>query len=392
MKKPIVWIFALTMTVCATLVLSLSCISFSLQNTALKNEVGDLNNKNSELNKQVQDLNNVIGDLQETVDFFEDQVALITYEVDGQVWKIDVAQVGEKIELPVAPDTATEIFNGWKVEGDDKVYAGTYEATAGVKFVADMFNPTEVKGSWQPMEWNGNNNFSSSDVWTDGVNQYIGLNYRLNKATNTWEEMTWNWEGEALSSLTANFVWTDGQNCYYSNNENQYVLDMETNTWKSMQWNGLSNFRGDYVWEHAGKIYYSYTSHVFYSLDSSTHTWTDMNWDITTNFDGNNVWSNGMNCYYSSGSSQYKVDFENKKLISVTWTGVNSFSGSDIWTDGSNYYYSYENDHYVASIASTKWTKLDWSSEGRVFGNSIWTDGTNYYYSSGSNQYVFVKA
>ena len=108
MKKPIVWIFALTMTVCATLVLSLSCISFSLQNTALKNEVGDLNNKNSELNKQVQDLNNVIGDLQKTVDFFEDQVALITYEVDGQVWKIDVAQVGEKIELPVAPDTATE--------------------------------------------------------------------------------------------------------------------------------------------------------------------------------------------------------------------------------------------------------------------------------------------
>ena len=396
MKKPIVWIFALTMTVCATLVLSLSCISFSLQNTALKNEVGDLNNKNSELNKQVQDLNNVIGDLQETVDFFEDQVALITYEVDGQVWKIDVAQVGEKIELPVAPDTATEIFNGWKVEGDDKVYAGTYEATAGVKFVADMFNPTEVKGSWQPMEWKGNNDFYGYDVWTDGVDQYLGFDYRLNKATNTWETITWNWEGQQ-QSYTRNFVWTDGVEYFYSCYDGQYVLDRETHTWKIMEWNlnGIDsqNFLGEHIFNFQGKSYYLYQK-LFYVLDVATHTWENMNWELSENYYGNQVWINGNTAIcYLNYQGQLKIDFVNKKFVPLNMEGLDeSFYGARyIWSDGEYNYLTQNEETYWLNSATTKWTKLDWNWNIRN-GNLIWTDGTNYYYSLYSDHYVFVKA
>ncbi len=402
MKKPIVWIFALTMTVCATLVLSLSCISFSLQNTALKNEVGDLNNKNSELNKQVQDLNNVIGDLQETVDFFEDQVALITYEVDGQVWKIDVAQVGEKIELPVAPDTATEIFNGWKVEGDDKVYAGTYEATAGVKFVADMFNPTEAKASWQPMEWNGQTNFQGYHVWTDGVDQYLGLDYRLNKATNTWESITMNWEGEALNHVEVKYIWTDGVNCYLSMGNSQYVLDRETLTWKIMEWNlngfDLNIFYGDRVFNYQGKTYFAYNtgSQYFYVLDVATQTWENMNWtfDPYSNYwlDGDKVFILGDTCYVYR-SYYARVDFENKKLVPVQFSGIDySMQADCFWTDGKNCYFTYYGKNYFINKGSLNLTEITWDVEGVEYGNCIWTDGTNLYHSDGSNQYVFVKA
>ncbi len=404
MKKTVVWIFVLTMTICATLVLSFSCISISLQNSILKNEVGDLNNKNSELNKQVQDLNNVIGDLQETVNFFENQIALITYEVNGQVWKIDVAQVGEKIELPVAPDTATEIFNGWKVEGDDKVYAGTYEATAGVKFVADMFNPTEIKGSWQPMEWKGVTEPYGGSIWTDGVDLYFGFDYRLDKATNTWEPITMNWEGETPEFYTFNnCCWTDDINCYFSQNEeNQYVFDRETLTWKTMEWNlnGIDAryFSGDYIFKYQGKIYYAYTASgynsYFYVLDVATHTWQNMNWTFEGNYlDGNNVVIIGDICYGKYYDS-YRIDFDNKKLVTVNFTGdyTGTVNKNNLWTDGEHYYVNDNNKTYFLNPGALYFTEITWDVDGVEYGNCIWTDGTNCYYSSGSNQYVFVKA
>ena len=56
------------------------------------------------------------------------------------------------------------------------------------------------------------------------------------------------------------FIWTDGDNIYYSYESNHYVLDKSTSTWVSKTWNGIkiSKLTGDNVWTDGDNIYYSY--------------------------------------------------------------------------------------------------------------------------------------
>ena len=54
----------------------------------------------------------------------------------------------------------------------------------------------------------------------------------------TWETKTWN----GLTNFTVANIWTDGVNTYYSNSNNQYVLNGDT--WETKTWNGLTSFVG----------------------------------------------------------------------------------------------------------------------------------------------------
>ena len=55
------------------------------------------------------------------------------------------------------------------------------------------------------------------------------------------------WSG-GLTSFNGQYIWTDGDNIYFSNYSDQYVLDKSTSTWSTKTWNNKpSSLSGDYI-------------------------------------------------------------------------------------------------------------------------------------------------
>ena len=85
----------------------------------------------------------------------------------------------------------------------------------------------------------------------------VGSNIRLTKSAggvckpclnmvikNTWVEKSWS----GLTSFSGAYIWTDGDNVYYSNGTiKQYVLNKSTSTWTAKTWSGLTSFYGQYI-------------------------------------------------------------------------------------------------------------------------------------------------
>ena len=96
------------------------------------------------------------------------------------------------------------------------------------------------------VEFNGSEvdvvEFNGVEVWR-----------KAHPISDNWITKTW----IGLTEFGGNRVWTDGDNIYYSNNSEQYVLDKSTSTWAEKTWTGLTSFRGDYVWTDGDNIYYS---------------------------------------------------------------------------------------------------------------------------------------
>ncbi len=124
---------------------------------------------------------------------------------------------------------------------------------------------SELTGELQPKTWSGLTSFYSNYVWTDGENIYYSFDssnqYVLNKSTSTWNTKTWN----GLSSINGYCIWTDGKNIYYSNTVDnaQYVLDKSTSTWSAKTWTGLTSFSGYYIWTDGENIYFSNSSNQY---------------------------------------------------------------------------------------------------------------------------------
>ena len=253
-------------------------------------------------------------------------------------------------------------------------------------------------GTWSTKTWTGLTSFYGSNLWTDGENVYYSSssnNYvfdSVNENTNglvksdgtidtntyvqasdlsnyieksateglvmndgsidtskhvhlqptgysglTGEVQAKTWNGYTPSG--GQYIWTDGENIYYSQNNNQYVLDKSTSTWNTKSWNSSIYPHGTYIWTDKENIYYS-NSNLQYVLDKTTSTWSEKTWSGLTNFDGNRIWTDGENIYYSSSSTQYVLNKSTSTWSAKTWTGLTSFSGNYIWTDGDNIYYS----------------------------------------------------
>lgn len=76
------------------------------------------------------------------------------------------------------------------------------------------------------------------------------INAYVLRPNDLWESM--NWKG--LSNFYGSNIWTDGDNIYYSDNSNQYVLDKSTRTWTPKTWNGISSFSGKLIWKDGDNI------------------------------------------------------------------------------------------------------------------------------------------
>ena len=245
---------------------------------------------------------------------------------------------------------------------------------------------SELTGELQAKTWIGLTSFSGYYIWTDGDNIYYSKDddqYVLNKSTSTWSTKTW-----GGFSFDRGYVWTDGDNIYYSKGNKQLILDKSTSTWSKKTWSGLTNFSGVHIWTDGDNIYYSGSSEQ-YVLDKSTSTWSAKTWSGLTRFQGLYIWTDGDNIYYSNDSTQYVLDKSTSTWSAKTWTGYTSIRGNCIWTDGDNIYYSYDSEHYVLDKSTSTWSTKTWSGMSSFYGSSIWTDGDNIYYSSGSDQYIF---
>ena len=254
------------------------------------------------------------------------------------------------------------------------------------KFISDDYE----KGLL-PKTWDGLTSFNGKYIWTDGDNIYYSSSssqYVLDKTTSTWSPKAWS----GLTSFNIDNIWTDGDNIYYSYYSTQYVLDKATSTWNTKTWSGSSPYDGKRIWTDGDNIYYSNESNQ-YVLDKTTSTWNPKTWSGYIPFGGKYIWTDGVNVYYSSNLNQYVLDKATSTWNSKYWSGLPAFNGGDnIWTDGENIYHSNSSQQYVLNKSTSTWSTKTWSGLDSFYGSSIWTDGENIYYSYGSNQYVLDKA
>ena len=108
----------------------------------------------------------------------------------------------------------------------------------------------------------------------------------------TWESKTWN----GMTSFSGNGIWTDGENIYYSNSTNHYVLNRETSTWEPKTWNGLTSFGGEHIWTDGTDIYYSYGTNQ-YVLNRETSTWESKTWNRLSKIYKDGIWTDGEYIY-----------------------------------------------------------------------------------------------
>ena len=245
---------------------------------------------------------------------------------------------------------------------------------------------------WEAKTWSGMTSFYGREIWTDGDNIYYSNNsnqYVLNKATSTWTTKTWT----GLTNFYGEYVWTDGDNIYYSDGTTQKVLNKSTSTWSNKTWTGLINFSGYYVWTDGDNVYYSSGSDQ-YVLNKSTSTWNVKTWNGWSEISGDYIWTDGNNIYYSwpvepGDNQQYMLNKNTSTWSEKIWTGipVNELDGHEIWTDGDNIYYSYGTYQKVLNKTTSTWSNKTWTGLINFSGYYVWTDGSNIYYSNSTSHY-----
>mgnify|MGYP003180997660 CR=1 FL=1 len=262
----------------------------------------------------------------------------------------------------------------------------------------------EVPGNtWAKKEWANPENLRIDGIWTDGENVYYSYDdeqYQLDKSTSTWKPKIWN--GKLTKFRGAN-IWTDGENIYYSdldlttNKPRNYKL-IDDSKWEETSLDGLKDvldkgqLYSEDIWTDGETVYYSHGADQ-YKLDKAASKWSTQSWgDGFTPGNGKYIWTDGENVYYSSDYNQYQLNkTTNPSWSKKTWYGVTTrFWGTDIWTDGKNIYYSYQTpdqtqQHQLVDKTNGTWSDKTWDGFSPAWGSCVWTDGTNVYYSHYAN-------
>ena len=236
--------------------------------------------------------------------------------------------------------------------------------------------------------------YSAFYIWTDGENSYYSYDkshFIFNKTTFSWDEVTWN----GLESLWGSCVWTDGEDIYYTTNTYSYVLNKETSTWEIKTWNGLEFFDGSRIWTDGENIYYSKKGEQQYVLNKETDTWEEKTWGGFSDIHARYVWSDGENFYYSEATHQYILNKETSTWSVSCFATQPYFHGDVIWTDGENVYYSSYTSQQILSkktntLKEKTWSGIDKFSAGFSSETGVWTDGENHYLTTKYQTYKFV--
>lgn len=259
----------------------------------------------------------------------------------------------------------------------------------------------KATSTWYTKQWYGLPSIlelHAAFIWSDGDNIYFSLGaqqYVLDKATSTWSAKTWS----GFSSIMGDYVWTDGTDIFYSENNYQYVLDKSTSTWVAKSWGNIKPSAKN-IWK-CGDDYYCTYANSAYKLNSSHNGWTSVTFHGSGAYriDGRNVWSDGTKCYYSYAYEQYEFNPNDSLSWDIKyWNGMDVLHGSDVWTDGEHVYYSAEISameyvHLVLDKSTSTWFRKTFNGT-QLDGQHVWYEGTNVYWSYGTSQkqYVFDKS
>lgn len=255
--------------------------------------------------------------------------------------------------------------------------------------------------TWYTKTWYGIDTLMLDEqfIWSDGENVYFSVGaqqYVLDKATSTWSIKTWN----GFSDIMGDHIWSDGTNIFYSENDYQYVLNKSTSTWTYKSWSGQKPTNPKYIWQCGNDFYLTY-GNSNYKLNNSHNGWTSVNFSGYARYliDGRNVWNIGNKCYYSYAYQQYEFNPEsNLSWDVIYWNGMDVLHGDDVWTDGEHVYYSSEISameyvHLVLDKSTSTWSRKTFNGK-QLDGRNVWYEGENVYWSHGnySKQYVFDKS
>ena len=263
---------------------------------------------------------------------------------------------------------------------------GGSDASAKLESARMAKRKKHIVGGWTSINWKGYM-VSGDNIWTDGDNIYYSNaqnQYVLDKEKSTWKPKVW----KGLTIFSRKDIWTDGDNIYYTDVSipyvnKSYVLNKQTSTWEEKKWEGitLETYYGREIWTDGENIYLGQG----FVLNKEESRWYVKEFgNAIKQFDGHNVWTDGHNIYYS-GAAQYVLNQETSTWNGKSW-GDYSPEGKWIWTDGDNIYESGNNTQRVLDFGTGSWVEKNW---GIAFiGDNIWTDGKNIYLSEGRMQYV----
>lgn len=138
--------------------------------------------------------------------------------------------------------------------------------------------------------------------------------YIYNKSEKTWKAQ--GTTGLSVgNSFTPSYIWTDGDDIYYTSNYSTFLLNKETFVWSRLtDWNNNNSLHYGYNVITCGEdIFAIENSNTMLIFDKHNKKWARVN-DIAgpTDLDGQYAWSDGENLYWSKGTSHYV--FDKKKL------------------------------------------------------------------------------
>ena len=275
-------------------------------------------------------------------------------------------------------DLNAQIQSGMNAKGN-ALDASTQWVNLTESYYVALSAPKEV-ASLSKKTWKGLTNFEGQFIWTDGKNIYYSEDdkqYVLNG--DTWEPKTWN----GLTSFKGTCVWSDGTNMYYTTYTEKYVLNGDT--WTTTSFGAAYLANGSNTWTDGTTLYHSSGSNRQYEY--SNGKWIKKEWKGISNLLASYIWNDGKHVYYSNYGSQYILNGDTWEP--KTWDGYSNLYGGNIWTDGVNYYFSSTAPSKQCVLKNGEWVTKEWDGLNNFSGYNVWSDGTNYYYSNGTQQYVF---
>lgn len=368
----------------------------------LTDEITELQTSIENLNNQILEKNNQITYYKELLEAYEgiDKLIVTFVLVDnGKQTTYDVQTVDENGFLAEVV-TPSGDFEGWAftIGGDYIEDLTTVQVTENmtiygifsntVTYVVQGETLTEVieyNGKiTKTIELNGYDFFGWS--LTDG-GEVIPTDYTVTKDVTVYallekiiltgvEEFSWN----GLNDFTGKNVWTDGENIYYSSEDEQFILNEETNTWETKVWYGIDDvvFDGENVWTDGENIYYTYSYiqtsptiqqvEINLILNAETSTWSTIDMgEISIGLIANNRWSDGENVYISDNSTgeNYVFNKDTKTWEEKVFQGLTKIQHLSIWSDvNGDVYYGYS---YILNKETSTWEEVN--IDNSVMGN-----------------------
>ncbi len=174
-------------------------------------------------------------------------------------------------------DTETNTWNEMIWNGDLSKPEGRYIWTDGENYYYSgrrdyCFKLDIDSHTWTSISFSGLNNnndlnqFNGLSIWSDGINTYYSISKWtkiFDSNTLTWTEIEFQFPIDENTTFNGRDIWSNGYEIYYSSYSEflgsyQYVLNIETQTWSEVTWSGdFVDLDADYIWTDGENYYYS---------------------------------------------------------------------------------------------------------------------------------------